>query len=194
MSRTQTNGPRTSTEAMSAQATRLDDCPRAPRMPSGPIVNSSGSGIFASVLEIRRIDNTRAMGRDANRKIAGTTRPMPSPSCPPAMSTAPQMRMRIPPVQITTGVQRGISIRLTRYASSAVRRKVTDRGAGSPAAPDRDGSIQPPAGPPPRPGSVIAAGSSSRSSSAASMPRSSASSRIVRPEAKASLASFAASS
>ena len=53
---------------------------------------------------------------------------------------------------------------------------------------------QPPAGPPPRPGSVMAAGSSSRSTSSAAMPRSSASSRIVRPVRNASLASFAASS
>ena len=53
---------------------------------------------------------------------------------------------------------------------------------------------QPPAGPPPSPGSVMAAGSSRRSSSAASMPRSRARSRIVRPERCASLASLAASS
>ena len=60
--------------------------------------------------------------------------------------------------------------------------------------PVRQAPGQPPAGPPPRPGSVIAAGSSSRSSSSAAIPRSSASSRIVRPDLKASLASFAASS
>ena len=57
-----------------------------------------------------------------------------------------------------------------------------------------DAARQPPAGPPPRPGSVIAAGSRSRSTSAGSMPRSIASSRIVRPDLKAYLASAAASS
>jgi hypothetical protein len=53
---------------------------------------------------------------------------------------------------------------------------------------------QPPGEPPPRPGSVMAAGSRTRSSSLASSPRSRASSRMVRPDLSASLASFAASS
>ena len=57
---------------------------------------------------------------------------------------------------------------------------------------DADPSRQPPAGPPPRPGSVIAAGSSSRSTVAGSRPRSRARSRIVRPLLWASFASDAA--
>ena len=53
---------------------------------------------------------------------------------------------------------------------------------------------QPPAGPPPSPGSVIDAGSRSSSSRSGAMPRSTASSRIVRPLLSASLASAAAAS
>ena len=61
-----------------------------------------------------------------------------------------------------------------------------------------EGTVQPPAGPPggppPSPGSVIEAGSRRRSRSSAGIPRSRASSRIVRPDASAAFASLAASS
>ena len=70
--------------------------------------------------------------------------------------------------------------RCGRLGATRRRRPAADSRRG-PAPLDGSLGDQPPAGPLSRPGSVMAAGSSRRSSSSGAMPRSSASSRIVRP-------------
>ena len=71
-----------------------------------------------------------------------------------------------------------------RAAARSQGRVAVIRAIVAASAPPPGGGPQPPPGPPPSPGSVILAGSSSSSSRSGAMPRSRASSRIVRPVLK----------
>ena len=149
-------------------------------VPAGPAIDEHEAAASPSVGE-------EQLGLSAER-VAQAGRALLLERSDQALVEGPERLALIGPLDL-----RDAGDRQRRFLGATARAQQQARGEDQRPSADHRGA-QPPAGPPPRPGSVMAAGSSSRSTSSAAMPRSSASSRIVRPVRNASLASFAASS